>query len=142
MLILKLLTILQILKASTLYIIRLYFIKLQYITLLWIVKVLSASIDLLISINTKLSCELRSLLLVKELFIKTINLALIRLIGIQRRLQLGFSIYYLRRLLSTLISLSNSYCAYIAIDKLKDASSQHVKVMYALQARCSVYYYA
>jgi hypothetical protein len=44
-------------------------------------KVLSTSIDLLISINTKPSYELRFLLFVKDLSTKTINLALIRLTG-------------------------------------------------------------
>ena len=135
---LKLLTTLQISKASTLRVTRLHFVELQQITLPQIVKLL-ALVDLLTSVRTKPSCKLRSLLLAKELSTKTVNLASIRLTVTQRRPQLRFSVCHFRRLLSALMSLSNRFCALAATDRLNNASSQHVTTMYAPQARCSMY---
>jgi hypothetical protein len=68
-------------------------------------------VDLLASIRIKPSCELRSLLLVKDPSIKTTNLVSLRLIGMYYRPQLRFSICYLSHLFSALMSSSDGYCA-------------------------------
>ena len=71
---------------------------------------------------TKPICELRLVLLVKELSIKTNNLAVTRSIAIYVRLWLALSNCYYIRLLRALIALLFGFLNYTAIEQSKKAS--------------------
>ena len=135
-------TILYNLLARTLLVTLLYLVEFQQIILaiiLYKLCVVCASIPRVI---IKLSYKVRSLLLAKDLSVKTNSFVQLSLRGTQDRPLQAFQIYYQIRAFRALKSSLLRSIVQVVTLRLKVASSQQTKETYAPLARCVTYCYA